>query len=210
MTRRAAKRFSFLQFIDEQTRLYVSRIISREERRINTLCMAVDSERRTRALDRLFEEHNIEIAREEAKRRQPPEMALDLFKVRHPAVKFKYLLHYLGYTECLRALKTVAKRPEIILPTWPPNQGDRRGTGRRLSDTTGALPPSGRRKYEQAHIQAYVLEVAGAKIRKKYQVFLSSTYLDLKEERQQALRGLLGAGCIPAGMEFFPCSDEEL
>jgi hypothetical protein len=70
--------------------------------------------------------------------------------------------------------------------------------------------PSGRRKYEQAHIQAYVLEVAGTRVRKKYQVFLSSTYLDLKEERQQALRGLLGSDCIPAGMEFFPSSDEEL
>jgi uncharacterized protein DUF4062 len=210
LTPRTAKYLSFLQFIDENTRLYVSRIINREERKINTICMEVDGERRRRALDRLFEEHNIEIARVEAKKRQPPEMALGLFKVRHPAVKFKYLLHYLGYTECLRAVRKVAENPEVILPSWPSGQGDRRSTGRSLNDTTEVLSLSGRRKYEQAHIRAYVLDVAGATVRKKYQVFLSSTYLDLKEERQQALRGLLGADCIPAGMEFFPSSDEEL
>ncbi|MEK0337881.1 MAG: DUF4062 domain-containing protein, partial [Nitrosopumilus sp.] len=38
---------------------------------------------------------------------------------------------------------------------------------------------------------------------KKYQVFISSTYRDLKEERQAAVEAILKAGHIPAGMELF-------
>ena len=44
---------------------------------------------------------------------------------------------------------------------------------------------------------------------KKYQVFVSSTYIDLVEERNQASRAILDTGCIPAGMEQFPAFDEE-
>ncbi|MBX9727090.1 MAG: DUF4062 domain-containing protein [Rickettsiales bacterium] len=44
---------------------------------------------------------------------------------------------------------------------------------------------------------------------KKYQVFVSSTYTDLKEERQKAMEALLDSDCIPAGMEWFPAADEE-
>lgn len=44
---------------------------------------------------------------------------------------------------------------------------------------------------------------------KKYQVFISSTYLDLKEERSKAMSAVLTAGCIPAGMEAFVAQDEE-
>ncbi len=208
LTPSTAKYFSLLQWIDEQTRLYVGQIINREERTVSTTFMAEDGERRQRALDRVFEEYNVEIAREEAKKRWSPELALDVFKIRHPAVKFKYLLHHLGYSECLRILRVVAVRPEIILPSWPTDQADRRGRGSGLTDTTAVSHPSRRRKYDQAIVQAYVLGIATA--RKKYQVFISSTFLDLREERQQAFRGLLAAECIPAGMEFFPSSDEDL
>ena len=38
---------------------------------------------------------------------------------------------------------------------------------------------------------------------KKLQVFVSSTYTDLKEERQAAVEAILDAGHIPAGMELF-------
>lgn len=38
---------------------------------------------------------------------------------------------------------------------------------------------------------------------KKLQVFVSSTYVDLIEERQKAVEGILRAGHIPAGMELF-------
>ncbi len=38
---------------------------------------------------------------------------------------------------------------------------------------------------------------------KKLQVFISSTYTDLIEERQAAVQAVLDAGHIPAGMELF-------
>ncbi len=44
---------------------------------------------------------------------------------------------------------------------------------------------------------------------KKYQVFISSTYADLKNERRKILDILLMADCIPAGMEAFVASDVE-
>lgn len=44
---------------------------------------------------------------------------------------------------------------------------------------------------------------------KKYQVFISSTFSDLKEERRKLLDVLLMADCIPAGMESFVASDIE-
>lgn len=42
---------------------------------------------------------------------------------------------------------------------------------------------------------------------KKYQVFISSTYSDLIEERKKILDVLFMADCIPAGMEAFVASD---
>lgn len=44
-------------------------------------------------------------------------------------------------------------------------------------------------------------------MKKKLQVFISSTYLDLKEERQAAVEAILSAGHIPAGMELFAAGD---
>lgn len=44
---------------------------------------------------------------------------------------------------------------------------------------------------------------------KKYQVFISSTYTDLKVERQNITNILLMADCIPAGMEAFVATDDE-
>jgi hypothetical protein len=42
---------------------------------------------------------------------------------------------------------------------------------------------------------------------KKYQVFVSSTFLDLKDERQAVSKAILNLGHIPAGMELFPAAD---
>ncbi len=42
---------------------------------------------------------------------------------------------------------------------------------------------------------------------KKYQVFISSTYEDLKEERKRIIDVLLQSNCIPAGMELFSATD---
>lgn len=44
---------------------------------------------------------------------------------------------------------------------------------------------------------------------KKYQVFISSTYTDLIEERKKAQEILLMADCIPAGMEAFVAANDE-
>jgi|ERR1043165_690309 hypothetical protein len=43
---------------------------------------------------------------------------------------------------------------------------------------------------------------------KKLQVFVSSTYSDLREERQAAVEAILASGHIPAGMELFAAGDE--
>lgn len=43
---------------------------------------------------------------------------------------------------------------------------------------------------------------------KKLQVFVSSTYTDLIEERQAAVEAILASGNIPAGMELFSAGDE--
>jgi hypothetical protein len=44
---------------------------------------------------------------------------------------------------------------------------------------------------------------------KKYQIFISSTYEDLKEEREQVIKAILEMGHIPVGMEMFSAGDEE-
>lgn len=45
-------------------------------------------------------------------------------------------------------------------------------------------------------------------MKRKLQVFVSSTYKDLPEERQAAVSAILKAGHIPAGMELFAAGDE--
>lgn len=44
---------------------------------------------------------------------------------------------------------------------------------------------------------------------KKYQVFISSTFEDLKEERGKVIETLLNKNCIPVGMEYFPAANDE-
>ena len=43
---------------------------------------------------------------------------------------------------------------------------------------------------------------------KRFQVFVSSTYEDLQEERQEVMHALLELDCIPSGMELFPAANE--
>lgn len=43
--------------------------------------------------------------------------------------------------------------------------------------------------------------------KKKYQVFISSTFVDMKDMRQAAVEAVLLAGHIPAGMELFSAGD---
>ena len=44
---------------------------------------------------------------------------------------------------------------------------------------------------------------------KKYQIFVSSTYEDLKNERKNIIENILDMGNIPAGMELFNSSNKE-
>ena len=43
----------------------------------------------------------------------------------------------------------------------------------------------------------------------KYQIFVSSTYDDLRDEREQIIKATLEMGHIPVGMEMFSAADEE-
>ena len=43
----------------------------------------------------------------------------------------------------------------------------------------------------------------------RYQVFVSSTYEDLKEERKEISKAILECECFPAGMELFPASSKK-
>lgn len=44
---------------------------------------------------------------------------------------------------------------------------------------------------------------------KKYQIFLSSTFLDLQRERSAAVTSIMRLGHIPVGMELFPATDKK-
>ncbi len=46
-------------------------------------------------------------------------------------------------------------------------------------------------------------------MKKIYQVFVSSTYEDLKKEREKAIDVLLKRNCLPVGMELFPALHKE-
>lgn len=46
--------------------------------------------------------------------------------------------------------------------------------------------------------------------RTKYQVFVSSTYRGLEDERRLVMQALLEMECIPSGMELFPAGGHEL
>lgn len=203
----AAPLFGVIQAVDEETRLYLSKIINREERKVSLSFFSIDTANRSRALDRLYEYRNIDIAHELAHQPgSPREAVLGVFRVRQQPIKFKYLMRHLGFRDCLRDLRKVAQSPGMIFPTWPAELGDRR----KAESDLASPATSGRRKYERLSELWYVQGVVPSRLKKRYQVFVSSTYLDLKEERQQVLKTLLLADCIPAGMELFPCSDADL
>jgi len=46
-------------------------------------------------------------------------------------------------------------------------------------------------------------------IERRFQVFVSSTYEDLLDERREVMQALLELDCIPAGMELFPAADDD-
>lgn len=42
----------------------------------------------------------------------------------------------------------------------------------------------------------------------RYQIFVSSTFKDLREEREAVLNAILKLNQFPAGMELFPATNE--
>lgn len=42
---------------------------------------------------------------------------------------------------------------------------------------------------------------------RRYEVFISSTFVDLEDERAKVMRAVLQLDCFPAGMELFPAAD---
>jgi hypothetical protein len=46
-------------------------------------------------------------------------------------------------------------------------------------------------------------------VEKRFQVFVSSTFVDLKDERQAVVSTLLNMDAMPAGMELFPATDDD-
>ncbi|HVQ36492.1 MAG TPA: DUF4062 domain-containing protein, partial [Pyrinomonadaceae bacterium] len=48
-----------------------------------------------------------------------------------------------------------------------------------------------------------------AKMEKRFQVFVSSTFEDLKDERLEVVKALLELNCFPSGMEYFPAASED-
>jgi hypothetical protein len=44
---------------------------------------------------------------------------------------------------------------------------------------------------------------------RRYQVFVSSTYMDLVDERREVMQALIEMDCLPAGMEMFPAANDD-
>lgn len=44
---------------------------------------------------------------------------------------------------------------------------------------------------------------------RRYQVFISSTFTDLVDERKEVIQALLELNCLPAGMEMFPAANDD-
>lgn len=54
-----------------------------------------------------------------------------------------------------------------------------------------------------------MVRVASISVDRRYQVFVSSTFTDLVDERREVMQALLEMDCLPAGMELFPAGDTD-
>ena len=61
--------------------------------------------------------------------------------------------------------------------------------------------------YRRKKIAELIFQGLFTNMERKLQVFISSTYTDLKDERQAAVEAILRSGHIPAGMELFAAGD---
>jgi len=121
-----------LQGFDEFTRLNFSKLLAREERKIAFELLMANYAAKAKAVDRLFEFHHIEIAKEVADKKggTDAQRALGILQIRDTGVKLKYLLRHLGYAQCAALLPRVSADPILLYPTWPPEQCDRRRDAR--------------------------------------------------------------------------------
>jgi Domain of unknown function (DUF4062) len=55
----------------------------------------------------------------------------------------------------------------------------------------------------------YLIKDFAMAVERRYQVFVSSTYKDLEDERREILQALLELDCIPSGMELFPAANDD-
>jgi len=84
------------------------------------------------------------------------------------------------------------------------------GEGRwRTSASTATLPREVSWVLRYNSLRRGGLEKSVAQGDKRFQVFVSSTYFDLQEERQAVIMALLQLDAIPAGMELFPAADDD-
>lgn len=65
------------------------------------------------------------------------------------------------------------------------------------------------KKASDPHSKSKNMERLHDPLKRRYQVFVSSTYDDLKEERRHVMQALLQTKCIPTGMELFPAASED-
>ena len=75
-----------------------------------------------------------------------------------------------------------------------------------LSETFGL--PADTNAQEDA-VAAESTDTMEETLERRYDVFVSSTYEDLKEERKEITQAILECDCIPVGMEMFPASNTE-
>jgi hypothetical protein len=150
------KFFQAIQYHDELTRKYFTRIISREERRATFRALEVDPKRRIAALDRLYEHYLLDIVSQLSKtaRNAQRKRVRQIARVGPHYIKCRFLMRHLGYTEFNSKLRAIASNPRQILPTWPPEAGNRRRGGDRRRECEPHQPdrrvihPHGRRQLD--------------------------------------------------------------
>lgn len=95
---------------------------------------------------------------------------------------------------------------------WSPYQSRRGpvlvGVPSAGSTASSTLLTQTRSPQRSSRIASPLADRVGA-VDRKYQVFVSSTYVDLVVERQEVIQALLEMDCLPAGMEMFPAADED-
>lgn len=145
----------------ETTRLYLIKVINREERKIaDDLLNAGEATRY--AIDRVFEECIESIIDRNARRfvetaDQARALRLVNLNRSHRPIKTKFLLRHLGCVKCLSNVEAVRREPSMTFGSWPIDVGDRRGKVRRkvtssiLSERRGAT--SGRRRLDASALR---------------------------------------------------------